>query len=138
MFSTPADLGIVAYALVRPSNGPGGAGVGDTSELNSGVTANWSGTGVCDITLPGDPTQQEPLQLGQGTPLGPPRDLILITPCYTGQPVYYCVNDVSPFDKRVFFYDYTGSLVSVSFTIIILRSLISPPQDDQGNYIAPA
>jgi len=62
----------------------------------------------------------------------------LITPCYTGRPVYYCVNDGSPFDKRVFFYDYTGSLVSVSFTIIILRSLISPPQDAQGNYIAPA
>jgi hypothetical protein len=139
MFSTPADLGIVAYALVRPSNGPGGVGVGDTSELNSGVTANWSGTGVCDITLPGDPTQQEPLQLGQGGPSGVPcRDLILITPCYTGQPVYYCVNDISPFDKRVFFYDYAGSLASVSFTIIILRSLISPPQDAQGNYLAPA
>ena len=136
MFSTPADLGIVAYALVRPSNGPGGAGVGDTSELNSGITANWSSTGVCDITLPGDPVQQEPLQEGQSWQ--PCRDLILITPCFTGTPTYYCVNDVSDFIKRVFFYGPAGTLISVSFTIIILRSLISPPQDAQGNYIAPA
>ena len=141
MFSTPADLGIVAYALVRPSSGPGGAGVGDTSELNSGITANWVATGICDITLPGDPSQDEPLQEGQSNV--PRRDILLITPCDVGAlPICFSVgppaSPASPtYTKRIFFTN-AGTLYSLSFTILILRSLISPPQDAQGNYIAPA
>lgn len=138
MFSMHANLGIVAYALVRPATGRGGAGVGDTSELNSGVTANWFSTGICDVTLPGDPNQQEPLQEGQSR--SPRRDLVLITPCdLASTSVSYGVVETSDYTRRIYFtISSTGTPFSPSFTILILRSLISPPTDANGNYTAPA
>ena len=138
MFSMHANLGLVAYALVRPATGRGGAGVGDTSELNSGVTANWYSTGICDVTLPGDPSQQEPLQEGQSR--SPRRDLVLITPCDVGDtPISYAIEEKSDYTRRIYFsLSTTGMPFSPSFTILILRSLISPPVDASGNPLAPA
>ena len=130
MFSTPADLGIVAYGLVNSN--------GSTPDLNSGVKILHVNTGIFDIVLPGDPSQQEPLQEGQSD--SPQRDIVLITPFDSG-PVFWWIPSISPpnnFVRRVQFLSPALSAVDVSFSFVILRSLISPPQDAQGNYIAPA
>lgn len=129
MFSTPANLGIVAYAKVNLD--------GNSLDLNSGVvTARiTSPSPYYTITLPGDPTQQEPLQEGQSKI--PARDLIFITP-YEGAPVTFQIHDISDFIKQVSFTDLAGNPAETNFYVLILRSLISPPTDAQGNYIAPA
>ena len=132
MFSTPADLGIVAYALVKAD--------GTTPDLNSGVTVTHPATGEFQITLPGDPGQQEPLQEGQGgpgTPASPVRDLILVTPYHTPN-ITYTVSEPSAFVKQINLFTNAGAPFDASFFLLILRSLISPPMDGQGNYIAPA
>ena len=129
MFSTPADLGIVAYGMVEPN--------GLTPYLNSVVQVNHVSTDVYEIILPGDPSQQEILQEGQSQV--PQRDIVIITP-YVG-PLNYYVYPQSPpskFVRRVLFFTNSNVPQDASFAFLILRSLISPPQDDQGNYIAPA
>ena len=129
MFSTPADLGIVAYAKVNQD--------GSSPDLNSGVATDlvFNPTPYYTITLPGDPVQQEPLQEGQSK--SPARDLSFITP-YDASAVTFQIHDISDFIKQVTFFDTTGSPAEANFYVLILRSLISPPTDAQGNYIAPA
>ena len=81
MFSTPANLGIVAYALVRGH-------FGDTPDLNSGISViHTPGSGSYDIVLPGDPSAQEPLQEGQS--VSPERDIVIITPMNGGPLAYF-------------------------------------------------
>jgi hypothetical protein len=131
MFSTPADLGIVAYAQIN--------GDGTSPDLNSGVTVTHVSQGVYDVTLPGDPSLQEPLQEGQKKSASayPTRDMILVT-AYEPTPRFYSIQVTSDFTQRISFWDNTVTLADTIFAILILRSLISPPQDAQGNYIAPA
>ena len=131
MISMPANLGIVAYALVRSD--------GTTPDLNSGVTVAHTGPGVYRIKLPGDPNLQEPLQEGQSSI--PARDLILVTP-FASPRVTFNAYDVSDYEKEVTFFDTIPSSMQAphdaGFYILILRSLLSQPMDANGNYIAPA
>jgi len=128
MISMPANLGIVAYALVRQD--------GTTPDLNSGVAVAHTAPGVYRIKLPGDPTLQEPLQEGQSSI--PARDLILVTP-FDSPRVSFHAYDVSDYEKEVSFFDtLIGAPHDAGFYILILRSLLSPPTDANGNYIAPA
>ena len=134
MFSTPANLGIVAYALVKGH-------FGDTPDLNSGISViHTPGSGSYDIILPGDPSAQEPLQEGQS--VSPERDIVIITPMNGGPLAYFASAPSVPnadYVRRVIFtVPTTGTPTDTDFSILILRSLISPPQDAQGNYIAPA
>ena len=122
-----ANLGLVAYALVRAD--------GTSPELNSGISTNHVQTGIYKIVLPGDPSSQEPLQEEQSCI--PRRDIVVITPC-EGLPLCYTVDAPSDSERVVIFVDSTGATQDTDFSIIILRSLISPPTDANGNPTAPA
>lgn len=129
-----ANLGLVAYAKVDPPSAGGPSGPAAANELNSGVTAYWQSPGVCDVTLPGDLSLQEPLQEGQSR--NPQRDIIVITPLIYG--ASYSVTETSDFVRRILINNLLGIPSMIGFTIIILRSLISPPTDANGNPTAPA
>jgi hypothetical protein len=127
MFSTPANLGIVAYGKVHAD--------GSTPDLNSGVTIDHTpNTGLYIIHLPGDPTLQEPLQEGQSN--SPQRDLLFITPCDSSL-VFFFETTLSPpsdFKRAVQFVNDANphAAVDVNFSFLLVRSLISPPVDDSG------
>ena len=125
MFSTPANLGIVAYGKVLAD--------GSTPDLNSGVTIDHTpNTGLYVIHLPGDPTLQEPLQEGQSN--SPQRDLLFVMPCDSGL-VYFFETTLSPpsdFKRAVQFVAPPSQAIDVNFSFLLLRSLISPPVDDSG------
>ena len=139
-FST-ANLATVAYGFAYSD--------GSTPDLNSGVVVTKRSdidNGVYEITLPGDPGLQEPLQQGQGGPFvaghltttGPIRDLIMITPSL-GQynnpvdgGISYLVREISSFTKRVYFFDSAGDAYNTAFYFMILRSTIPVPTNSEG------
>jgi hypothetical protein len=150
-FST-ANLALVAYALVESD--------GTSPDLNSGITTTKLDSGTYEMVLPGDPGQQAVLQEGQGGPFtevpqyggteyaGVMRDLIFVSPILRGN-VYstmdggfpYLIEQRSPFVIRVYFFMSRVSPLTAhdsAFSFMVLRSTINPPQDDSGNYIAPA
>ena len=127
MFSMHANLGLVAYALIRAD--------GTSPELNSGIKTSHLQTGIYKIVLPGDPNSQEPLQEEQSCI--PRRDIVIITPC-EGLPLCYTVQAPSDSERFIIFVDSGGLQQDTDFSILILRSLISPPTDANGNPIAPA
>jgi hypothetical protein len=133
MFATPANLGIVAYAQVKFD--------GSTPDINSGVTVTLSSSTVPDmgtytIKLPGgdansNPDLQAPLQEGQKA--NPCRVLVFITPLQTDETYY-----LEQMDDYTFQVQFTPSLLTpAAFNLLILRSLISPPTDENGTQ-APA
>jgi len=127
MISMPANLGIVAYALVRAD--------GSSPELNSGIKTVRVQPGVYKIVLPGNSTSQEPLQEEQSS--FPRRDITVITPC-EGLPLAYTVQAPSNSERLIFFVDSSMQPQDTDFSILVFRSVISPPTDANGNYIAPA
>jgi hypothetical protein len=127
MISMPANLGIVAYAMVRAD--------GSSPELNSGITTVRVQPGVYKTVLPGNSTSQESLQEEQSS--FPRRDMIVITPC-EGLPLSYTVQAPSNSERLIFFVDSSMQPQDTDFSILVFRSVISPPVDASGNYTAPA
>jgi hypothetical protein len=122
-FST-ANLAIVAYGYVRAD--------GTTPDLNSGVTIIHDNPGDYNIILPGDPAQQQPLQLGQGigdsavifgSSVGIVQDLILATPG-AGQIVTITTHDLSTYIKNIQCWGNTGYQRDSDFAFVIYRSIL--------------
>lgn len=136
-FST-ANLSIVGYALVKMVVDNLGAVTGcSTPEMNSGLIVSRSSKGVYDILLPGNESNQEPLQQGQGnraTGVDWRRDLIFV--CPINGPAMVGTSDQSEFLKTVSLTDSAG-LADRDFAIIILRSTIPTPTDNNGNQDGP-
>ena len=116
-FST-ANLALVAYASVKAN--------GSSPDLNSGIKIVNVLTGVYEITLPGDPAGQAPLQEGQEAG----QDLILATIKNTSG-VTISATDVagtSGLVKRVYTcFSPNTSPLNADFDIFIYRSVLSPP-----------
>ena len=103
-----AGLAIVAYAEVVGSTGA-------STLTNSGVTTTLVTTGVYNVVLPADKTQQAA------------RDLIFIQVKGTSvTPVTSKVDDSDPTTKVVRITDAT-TLLNSDFSILILRTIIPPP-----------
>ena len=121
-----ANLAIVAYGYVRAD--------GSTPDLNSGVKIDHDNTGDYNIILPGDPTQQQPLQLGQGIGdsavifgnVGIVQDLILATPG-AGQIVTITTHDLSTYIKNIQCWGNRGFQVDADFAFVIYRSILPLP-----------
>ena len=112
-----ANLAVVAYVSVKSD--------GSSPDTNSGVTTTWVSTGVYDIILPGDPSQQAPLQEGQEAG----RTLIFATVRNTSG-VDISVSDVTGTSliKRVrTTFSPTSTPADEDFDLLILRTLIPPP-----------
>ena len=112
-----ANLAVVAYVSVKSD--------GSSPDTNSGVTTAWVSTGVYDIILPGDPSQQAPLQEGQEAG----RTLIFATVRNTSG-VDISVSDVAGTSliKRVrTTFSPTSAPADEDFDLLILRTLIPPP-----------
>jgi hypothetical protein len=130
MFATPANLGIVAYAQVNAD--------GNTPDLNSGVKVTYSAP-FYTIKLPGgdsldNPDPSSPLQEGQKA--SPCRDLVFITLLQSDSITYY-LEQPNDYTFTIEFSDLHGTHTTANFNILILRSLISPPTNEDGTQ-APA
>ena len=130
MFATPANLGMVAYAQVNSD--------GSTPDLNSGLEISYSAP-IYTITLPGgdamgNPDLQAPLQEGQKA--NPCRVLVFITLLQSDSITYY-LEQPNDYTFTIEFSDLHGAHTTANFNILILRSLISPPPDEDGTQ-APA
>jgi len=100
-----AGLAIVAYAEVAVD--------GSSTVNNSGVTTTKTASGTYNVILPADKTQQ----------VG--RDLIFVQANGTG-PLTATVSETDPVTKVV--ETFSGATVADgAFTILILRTIISPP-----------
>ena len=130
-FST-ANLAVVAYALVKAD--------GTSPEINSGVgtTRLGPGSGYYGIILPGNPTQQEVLQQGQGNPItGFRQDLIFACPINGGGLMVGTSEDAGGFVKHVQIQAGNGSAVDSDFAVVILRTTIPTPTDSNGGPNGP-
>jgi hypothetical protein len=101
-----AGLAIVAYAEV--------ASDGTSANINCGVTTTRTGAGVYNVILPANKTQNVN------------RDLIFVQPHGTGQ-MSATVGDSDPATKVVEMYK-GATLADGDFDILILRTIITPPQ----------
>ena len=102
-----ASLAEVAYAQVVGTNG-------STPNLNSGVTASRVGAGSYTITLPA----------GQGQT----HDLIFVQIMGTVPLVYSSdVDDADPNIKKVYIGSSSTTAVDADFSVIIMRSMLTPP-----------
>ena len=113
-----ANMAIVAYASVKAD--------GFSPDMNSGIKTALVSTGVYEITLPGDPAGQAPLQEGQEVY----RDLILATVKNVSGVTINAVDVAgsSGLIKRInTCFSPTTNPQNVDFDILILRTLISPP-----------
>ena len=113
-----ANMAIVAYASVKAN--------GSSLDMNSGIKTAQVSTGVYEITLPGDPAGQAPLQEGQEVY----RDLILATVKNVSGVTISAVDVAgsSGLIKRIVTcFSPTTNPQNVDFDILILRTLISPP-----------
>lgn len=129
-FST-ANLAVVAYALVRAD--------GTSPEINSGVGTTRlgaPGSGYYGIILPGEPSQQEVLQQGQGNPItGFRHDLIFVCPI-NGGTLKVGTGYTGEFVRTVQMENNAGGLDS-DFAVVILRTTIPTPTDSSGNQDGP-
>jgi hypothetical protein len=102
-----ASLATVAYAQVVGSSGA-------SPNLNSGVTTARSGAGTYTVTLP------------QGE--GQTHDLIFVQ-IMGSVPLAYSadVDDADPSIKRINIGNSSTTAVDADFSVIIMRSLLTPP-----------
>ena len=115
-----ANLALVAYVSVD--------GDGTSPDMNSGVKTTKLQTGVYDIILPGDPTQQSSLQEEQESA----RTMLSVT--VKGSPTVGAVaNHISSRIKRVETFNTSNTNpTSSAFDMFILRTVISPPLNTNG------
>jgi hypothetical protein len=129
-FST-ANMAVVAYALVKAD--------GTSPEINSGVETTrlgGPGTGYYAIILPGNPSQQEVLQQGQGDPIsGFRHDLIFACPI-NGGALTVGTGYTGEFIRTIQIENNAGGLDS-DFAVMILRTTIPTPTDSSGNQDGP-
>ena len=112
-----ANLAVVAYASVHAD--------GSSPDTNSGIKTSLVSPGIYEITLPGDPSQQETLQEGQADD----RTLIFVTVKNVSGVTINTSNVAGTnLKKRVFTcFSPTTNPQNVDFDILILRTLIPPP-----------
>jgi hypothetical protein len=112
-----ANLAVVAYVNVTAD--------GYSPDTNSGVTTTRvNNPGSYEIHLPGDPTQQEPLQQAQVAG----RDLLLATVKGSSSGINITADDkpnTNGLIKTVL--TATNTPVNAAFSLVILRTLIPPP-----------
>ena len=131
MFATPANLGIVAYAQVNAD--------GSTPNINSGIEVSYAAP-IYTIKLPGGDSLGNPdpkAILQEGQKANPCRVLVFITLLQSDSITYY-LEQLNDYTFAIEFSDLLEHFTTANFNILILRSLISPPTDENGDYISPA
>lgn len=126
MLSLPANLGIVAYARVRAN--------GSTPYINSGVTVRRVSKGQYEVTLPGAPAGQEPLQEGQQVAHS---DLIFLTPILTPTATGCVIDEPDEFTRVILFTNNSGQATDTEFNFLMLRVIHPIPVDANGNQLGP-